>query len=57
MFSSPELKAVGELIRWGSSRRPSVHVFILSNLNISEASRLIESKFHLEHYWGGGKAA
>ena len=37
--------------------RPSVHRFTLSNMNISETSRPIEINFHLEHYWGGGKAA
>ena len=29
----------------------------LSNMNISEASRLIAIKFYLKHHWGGGKAA
>ena len=28
-----------------------------SNMNISEASRLIAIKFYLKHHWGGGKAA
>ena len=50
IFSSPELKAQGELIVWDSSRRPST----LSNMNISETSRPIVIKFHHEQYWGGG---
>ena len=37
-FSSPELKAQGELIVWDSSRRPSVRPSTLSNMNISETS-------------------
>ena len=57
-FSSPELKAQGELIVWDSSRvGPSVRPSTLSNMNISETSRLIVIKFHLEHYWGMGLAA
>ena len=40
--SSPELKALGELIGWDSSRRPSVRSCVcpstLSNMNISETS-------------------
>ena len=35
----------------------SVRPSTLSNINISETSRLIETKFHLEHHWGRGKAA
>ena len=31
--------------------RPST----LSNMNISETSKLIETKFYLEHHWGGVK--
>ena len=30
---------------------------VLSNMNISETSRLITIKFYLKHHWGGGKAA
>ena len=37
--------------------RASVCLFTLSNIFISETNRLIEIKFHLEHHWGGGKAA
>ena len=36
------------------SVRPSVHT---SNMNISETSRPITTKFYLKHHWGGGKAA
>ena len=54
-FSSPEL------IGWDSSRRQSVHPSVrastLSNMNISETSRPITTKFYLKHHWGGGKAA
>ena len=50
-------KALGELIGWDSSRRPSVYAFTLSGMNISETSRPIIIKFHLKHYWGGGLAA
>ena len=35
----------------------SVRPFTLSNMNVSETSRLIEIKFHLEHHLGGEKAA
>ena len=38
LFSSPERKALGELIGWESSRRPSVCVFTLSDMIISETS-------------------
>ena len=47
----------GELIGWDSSRRPCVHPSTLSNMNISETSRPITTKFYLKHHWGGGKAA
>ena len=60
-FSSPEPKAPGELIGWDSSWRPcvplSVRLSTLSNMNISETCWRTETKFHLEHYWSGGKAA
>ena len=52
-FSSPKPKAFSELIEWDSSWRPSVRLFTLSNMNISETSCPIKIKFHLEHYWGG----
>ena len=56
------------LTRWAyrmgleqASVRPSVHPSVrpstLSNMNISETSRLIRTKFYLKHHWGGGKAA
>ena len=35
----------------------SVRASTLSNMNISETSRPITTKFYLKHYWGGGKAA
>ena len=35
----------------------SIHVFSLSNMNISETSGPIAIKFYLKHYWGGDKAA
>ena len=61
VFSSPEPKAHGELIVYQSSRRPSVRpsvrVSTLSNMNISATSKLIATKFYLNHHWGGGKAA
>ena len=51
--------ATGELIGWESSQGPCVHPsvrpFTLSNMNISETSRLSQIKFHLEHQWGGGR--
>ena len=60
IFSSPEPKAQGELIGWESSGRPSilssvcpsVRLSTLSNMNISEISRLIVIKFHQKHHWG-----
>ena len=61
IFSSPEPKAQGELIVWGSSRRPSVRLSVrastLSNMNISETGWPIIIKFHQEHHWGGGLTA
>ena len=61
IFSSPEPKAHGELIVYQSSRRPSVRASVrastLSNINISETSGPITTKFYLKHHWGGGKAA
>ena len=40
-----------------ASMRPCVRASTLSNMNISETSRLILTKFYLKHQWGGGKAA
>ena len=61
VISSPEPKALGELIGWDSRRRPSVRLsmcpFTLSDMNISGTSWPIIIKFHLKHYWGGGLAA
>ena len=61
IFSSPEPKAHGELIVYQSSRRPSVRLcvraFTLLNINISETSGPIATKFYLKHHWSGGKAA
>ena len=61
VFSSPEPKAHGELIVYQSSRRPSVRPSVrastLSNINISETSGPITTKFYLKTHWDGGKAA
>ena len=35
----------------------SVRASTLSNMNISETSSPITTKFYLKHHWGGGKAA
>ena len=57
IFSSPEQKAHGELIVYQSNRRPSsVRASTLLNINISETSGLIATKFYLKHHWGGGKS-
>ena len=40
-----------------SSRRPSVCLLTLSNINISETSGPIAIKLYLKHHWGVGKAA
>ena len=56
LFSSPERKAHGENV-YQSSRRPSVCASTLSNINISETSGPIATKFYLKHHWGGGKAS
>ena len=60
-ISSQEPKAQGELIGWDSSRRPSirpsVRLFTLSDMNISETSWPIMNKFHLKRHWGGRLAA
>ena len=52
------------LTRWAyrmglepASVRASVRASTLSNMNISETSRPITTKFYLKHHWGGGKAA
>ena len=37
--------------------RPSVCVFTLSNMNISETNGSIATKFYLKHHLGGGLAA
>ena len=37
--------------------RACVHASTLLNINISETSGPIATKFYLKHYWGGGKAA
>ena len=55
----------GELILYRSSRRlsvrpcvrPSVCVFTLSNMNISETNGSIATKFYLKHHLDGGLAA
>ena len=62
IFSSPEPKAHGELIVYQSSQRafvcasvrPCVHTL---NINISETSGPIGTKFYLKHHCGGGKTA
>ena len=51
----------GELIKWESSRRPSmclsvrpcVCVFTLSNMNTSETNGSNATKFYLKHHWVG----
>ena len=40
-----------------ASVRASVRASTLSNMNISETSRPITTKFYLKHHWGGEKAA
>ena len=40
-----------------ASVHPSVPLSTLSDMNISETSRPITTKFYLKHHWGGGKAA
>ena len=37
--------------------RPCVRASTLSNINLSETSGPIATKFYLKHHWGGGKAA
>ena len=56
-FSSPETKAHGELIVYQSSRLVYVCVSTFSNMNISETSGPIATKFYLKHHWVGGKDA
>ena len=57
--SSPEPKAHKVSIKDGN--RAGVHKYVrpftYSNINISETSRRIEIKFHLEHHWVGENAA
>ena len=48
------------LTRWAYRMGPEpafVRPSTLSNMNISETSRPITTKFYLKHHWGGGKAA
>ena len=53
--------AQGEFIVLDSASRPcvrpSVRPSTISSMSISETSRLIIIKFHLEHHWGGGLPA
>ena len=56
-ISSHEPKAHGELIVYQSSRRLCVCLSTLLNINISETSGPIATKFYLKHNWGEGKAA
>ena len=60
-ISSPEPKALGELIGWDSSLCQSaslcIRAFTVSDMNNSETSWPIIIKFHRKHYWGGGLAA
>ena len=56
IISSPEPKALGELIGWDSSRRSLVCPFTLSDINISKTGWPIIIKFHLKYHWGGGLA-
>ena len=37
--------------------RPCIRASTLLNMNISETSRPITTKFNLKHHWGRGKAA
>ena len=53
-------RLIGELIVYPCSGvRPSVRrrTSTISNSNIPATSGPIVTKFHLNHYWGGGKAA
>ena len=52
------------LTRWAyrmglepASVRACIRASTLSNMNISETSRSITTKFYLKRHWGGGKAA
>ena len=40
-----------------ASVHPSVRVFTLSNMSISETGGLMAIRFYMKHHWGGGKAA
>ena len=40
-----------------TSVKMCVRAFTLLNINISETSGPIATKFYLKHHWGGGKAA
>ena len=54
LFSLPEPKAHGELIVYQSSQHPSVCACVrastLLNINISETSGPIATKFYLKHH-------
>ena len=48
------------MVSYQSSRRLSVCLSVRShflNINISETSGPIGTKFYLKHHWGGGKTA
>ena len=55
IFSSPEPKAHGELIVYQSGWRLCVRASTLLNINISETSGPIATKFYLKHHLGRGK--
>ena len=63
IFSSPVrlMVSLSMLIVYQSSRRAFVRPWVrpstLLNINISETSGPIATKFYLKHHWGGGKAA
>ena len=50
-------KLIGELIVYRSSRRPSVRLFTLLNMNISATSWPIGMEFYLKQHWGWGKTS
>ena len=54
-FSTPELKALGELIGWDSSRRPCVRPSTLSNINISKTKQTDWNQILSVESWGCGK--
>ena len=59
IFLAHQSRRLRVSLKYGTQagERPSVRPSTLSNMNVSEISRPIMIKYHLEHQWGGGLTA